>query len=429
MPRLILLLAVLLVSCGTPEGSSGFGNAKPVADCVKDAAPWRLVSAGWSPPLSGADAARPLVAVTYNVHAGLGQSWSLYRRRPVVEANLRGIAQTIVDAGAGHAPDVVVLNEVDFASRRSGGFDQGRFIADELRWQTGEQYAVVAGETWRRRVPGVEVRFGNAVLVRHPILAQGACLYDDAGKCSPVPAAESLPALRATGLVNGLVRESRGLVKLTIDFHGQPLDIVGTHLDAFVLGDREAQAAHLVRRFVHPGRATLVMGDINAVPTLMTRGRTYFAADRTHDILTSGALADARILYAAQRGITDLEQWATYPADAPRWPLDAILGSLDLVPQQVTAIGATQSDHRGLAVHYRLTADRQLMTAQRAMHDAIRREQFAQILRCDLAAPGAQYAAQAWWLITGTGFLEIASLAERQRLLQIGVPPLGAGGN
>lgn len=424
MHRLFFLLAVLLVSCSAPEGSSGFGNARVVSECIKDAAPWRLVSAGWSTLPSVAGAARPLVAVTYNVHAGLGLSWALYRSRPVVEANLRGIAQSIADADAGRAPDVVALNEVDFASRRSGGFDQARFIADELRRQTGEHYTVVAGETWRRRVPGIEVRFGNAVLVRHPILGQGACLYDDAGKCAPVSAVESLPALRAKGLFNGLVRESRGLVKLTINFQGQPLDIVGTHLDAFVLGDREAQAAHILRRFVHPGRATLVLGDINAVPTLLTRGRTYFAADRTHDILTSGPLADARILYAAQRGITDLQQWATYPADAPRWPLDAVLGSLNLVPQRVVAIGATHSDHRGLAVHYRLTADPQQIMAQRALHDAIRRQQFAQILRCDLAAPGPQYAAQVRWLIAGTGFLEIASLAERRRLLQIGVPPL-----
>lgn len=419
MYRLVFCFAAFLVSCSPFEGISGFGSPKPLATCAERGAPWR--AAAVAPVAAPSVAARPLRAVTYNLHSGLGPSWTLHRARTTVEANLRGIADAIARTSA-EPPDVVALNEVDFASRRSGGFDQAQFIADVLKQETGAAYTVIAGETWRRRIPGFEVRFGNAVLVRHAVLAQGACLYNDAGKCDPVLSPDELPALGATGLFSRFTRETRGLIKLTMNFHGQPVDVIVTHLEVFAMGEREAQAAHLLRRFVRADRTTLLLGDINAVPTVLTQGRAYFAADRTHDILTSGTLADARVLYAAQQGLDDLRQWATYPATTPVWPLDAILGSLDLLPESVTAVGTTESDHRGLAVRYRLSSDRALVATQRVRHNAIRREQFAQILRCDIADATPRYAAQARWLLQGTGFLDIASLAERQRLSRAEVP-------
>lgn len=423
MYRLAFLCAALLASCSPFEGVSGFGSPKPLATCAERAVPWRTAATATTPIPMSVAADKSLIAVTYNLHSGLGPSWTLRRPRATVEANLRGIAAVIAQsAPAGQAPDVIALNEVDFESRRSGNFDQAQFVARELTRHMGETYSVVAGETWRRRIPGFEVRFGNAVLVRHPVLAQGACLFNDAGKCQPIVSPDELPALEAKGVVPRFAHETRGLIKLTIDFQGKPIDVIATHLEAFVMAEREAQAAHLLRRFVRADRTTLVLGDINAVPTVLTQGRTYFAADRTHDILTSGTLADARILHAAQRGLADLREWDTYPANAPAWPLDIVLGSLDLSPDTVTTVGTMQSDHRGLAVQYRVSSDRAVIAAQRARHDAIRREQFAQILRCDVADEAQQYLAQVRWLIQGTGFLDIASLAERQRLTKPGVP-------
>lgn len=223
-----------------------------------------------------------------------------------------------------------------------------------------------------------------------------------------------MPALRANGLVNRFTRETRGVIKVSIDFRGQPVDLIVTHLDAFVLPEREAQAAHLLRRFVDPRRTTLLLGDLNAVPTVMTYTRAFFAADRTHDILTSGGLADSRVLYDSQRGAADFRQWATYPSAAPVWPLDTVLGSLDLVPQSVKVIAAPYSDHDGLFVEYRVTTDAAAIGAQRARHDAIRRRQLAQIMRCDLVNASA---AQLRWLTAATQFVDIASAAERKALL------------
>lgn len=408
----LLLLVLSLAACTPAVDESGIGSRLVSAPCVAQAASWMIgdeVAATQEAALDG----RPLRVVTYNLHSGLGYERALRRPRVEVERNLRGIAAAI--AGASPEPvDIVGLNEVDFDARRSGRIDQAAFLAGELERLTGAPYQVVYGETRRRDLPGLELRFGNAALVRHPVLHDNACLYDSPANCTVTGETASFPVLHAGGFAHRLAHEGRGVIALTIDFHGQRLDALVTHLEAFALADREAQAAHLVRHFVQPARTTVLLGDINAVPTALTYGRAFFAADRTHDILTSGELADARVLRASMEPAADWAAWATYPARRPAWPLDAVLGSLDLVPQEVSAIGGSESDHRGLYVAYRVAAAPQVVEAQRARHDAIRRRQLAQILQCDLAGSDAERQSKLRWLAEGTGFLDIATMIERE---------------
>jgi|GEM_PF-1483343 len=411
---LCALLVLLLTACSRVAGESGFGSRLVPASCISAAVPWILGDAvGTAAPGEAAlEAAPALRAVTYNLHSGLGPERAFFTSRAQAQRYLAGIAESI-SAAAG-PPDVVALNEVDFSAQRSGGFDQAAYLANILERYTGRHYDVVYGETWRRRLPGFEVRFGNAALVRHPIRRANACLYDDAQSCGVPAATQDMPALQAPGILGRFTREARGLIRLAIDVDGRAVDVVVTHLDAFVLAEREAQAAHLLRRFIDPRRTTVVLGDFNTVPTVMTYTRAFFTADRTHDILTSGGLADARVLFDSRRGAADFRRWATYPSTKPVWPLDTVLGSLDLVPWNVKVIAAPYSDHNGLYVEYRVTSDAAVIAAQRARHDVIRRRQLAQIMRCDLVQASA---AQLRWLAAGTGFVDIASAAERKALL------------
>ena len=349
--------------------------------------------------------------MTYNLHSGFGPGFAWFRSRATVERHLAGIAAAI--AASPEPVDLVGLNEVDFVARRSGGIDQARYVARALERHTGRRYEVVYGETWRRRLPGFEARFGNAVLVRHPVLHRAACSYDDARDCGGSEPGADMPRLRAGGMINRLVREPRGFIKLTLEVQGRPVDAIVTHLDAFVLAEREAQAAHLLRRFIDPARTTVVLGDFNTVPTVMTYTRAFLAADRTHDILTSGRLADARVLYDSRNGRSDFARWATYPASAPTWPLDGVLGSIDLVPRDVKVIRSAHSDHHGLYVEYRLAADAAVIAAQQRRHDAIRARQLVRIVQCDVVRAGA---AQVRWLMGGTEFLSVPADPERERL-------------
>lgn len=338
-----------------------------------------------------------LRVVTYNLHSGLGPRWRAYADRREVERNLAGIAESIAEASPETPVDVVALNEVDFGSRRSGWMDQAEFIAAELERLTGQSYTVERGETWRRKVPGLEVRFGNAVLFRHSALSMDARMLREPQKTSY---ASAFP----TGILDKFLNEPRGVLHVQIQFFGHPVDVLVTHLEAFNPARREAQAADLLRRFIEPGRTSILLGDMNTVPTALTYERPHFAADRTHDVLTSGELADARIVAVARGGVSDFSAWATYPAPAPVWALDGSFATPDLVPHDVQVIGGDESDHRGLSVTYAwLTPEAK--SAFVRWRDAVRERQFVRIIDCDLSDFVPDKNRYLEWLKTNTGFV------------------------
>ena len=376
---LAALLALSFLLARYTEGfqlESGFGRAGIEARCARSGADWTS-SALPAPPQATRITAPELRAVVYNLHSGLGSRWRLYASRSEVERNLRAIAGRIAAAGP---IDVIALNEVDFGSRRSGWLDQAEFLAAELNRRTGDIYSVRRAETWRRDWPGLEVRFGNAALVRHPVLASEACILGRS--CGEIPAVFQSAAL-AGGLPGRLLDEPRGLLRVSIDFHGQPVEVLVTHLEAFWPARREAQAALLLERHLRSAAGTtLLLGDMNAVPTAMTRQRPHFAADRTHDVLAGGALLDARVVAAARLGELDLARWATFPAEHPLWPLDGAFATPDLTPVEVSTLGEAESDHRGLLVRYGWsTAETE--AAQHRWLAGLHRSQLARLADCD----------------------------------------------
>ncbi len=171
--RKLLLLSVFLafVACSSLDGTGGHRSAVPA--CATMSAPW----VGLEPTLASIDAeisdnaAGPLLrAVTYNIHSGMGQWWkAAWLSRATVERHLDGIAAAII-GGASAPVDIVALNEVDFSARRSGGIDQARYLAAVLEQRTGVHYEVVYGLTRERHLPGFEGGYGNAALVRHPVV-------------------------------------------------------------------------------------------------------------------------------------------------------------------------------------------------------------------------------------------------------------------
>ena len=399
----VLLASALLAQVGMGRAgdspSYGCGNSAFLAPSIAN--PHVLPSPGDS----------GVRVVTYNIHSGLGPDFSLGQSRHDVERNLDEIVGDIVSAAPASEPvEVVALNEVDFGSRRSAWIDEAAYIADELHARTGRIYEIVRGQTWERTSYGREVRFGNALLVRLPVLQSTTCLFSS-GDCKGAPIRDGLPGLRPAGL-SGLMNEERGVIKATVLVGASPVDLIVTHLDAFSAQAREAQAMHLLHRFVDSGRTTVLLGDLNAVATPLTGARRFFRGERTLDVLTSATLADVRTTYASLHGLESpdsLAKWATYPASAPAWPLDAVLASADLLPAEVTVIGNTASDHRGLAARLIPVAEAEALAGQRARHDLIRAAQLERIRQCDLASEDARI--RRGWLIDKTGFAALGSPA------------------
>jgi endonuclease/exonuclease/phosphatase family metal-dependent hydrolase len=396
-PKFVLLAALALgpVLNRYSEGfqlESGFGRAE-AEDCALLPADWPAPN--MPPPSAEFRIDRPELRVAaYNIHSGLGPRWRLYASRAEVERNLRGIAQQIAAAGP---VDAIALNEVDFGSRRSGWLDQAEFLATEMSRLTGETYSVLSAETWRRDLPGLEVRFGNAALVRHPVLSSESCILGRS--CGEIPAAFR-PAAAAGGLPGRVLDEPRGLLRVRIDFHGRPVEVLVTHLEAFWPARREAQAALLLERHLHPAGTALLLGDMNAVPAAMTRQRPHFAADRTHDVLTGGGLLDARLVLAARLGKNDLASWATFPAEQPQWPLDGVFATPDLTPLSVDVIGGAESDHRGLLVRYGWSTDG-TETAQKHWLADLHRGELARLTACDMKQTDEGRSGPLTWLSSG----------------------------
>lgn len=331
-----------------------------------------------------------LRVAVFNMRSGFGPSND--RDLTSVTRRLHRIAQAVVEQGA---PDVVGLNEVDFNSRRSGFVDQAAVIAEQLR-RAGWEYHVVRGSTWRRDQEGREVDFGNALLVRHPVVRANRCLFSDLSACGDsVRQGRDIPKASLPQPWAWLSHEPRGVIAVDFAWRGETqVRAILTHLDPYSAQAREIQAAQIIARLVPAEGPVVLMGDMNTVPVHLTVNRRWFGADRAHDVLTAGRLYDVRAEAAAGE-VGGWQKFATYPSQDPHWPLDAVLASAELISTNVEVMGAGLSDHLGLV---------STLTVASAERGAARREQLAlrqrnhlkRIQRCD--APTGTGASLLGWL-------------------------------
>ncbi len=189
-------------------------------------------------------------------------------------------------------PDVVLLQEVDRMTRRSGGIDQARDLAE----RTGLHHAFGA---FREYDGGL---YGVAMLSRHPLLET------EVHQLPPGPAPiGALSALVAIG--------------------DPPREVVLCCVHLYRTAEqKEAQARGLVELFAAEQRPVILGGDLNS-----TRGSAVLEILSEHWRVPSGRLAP------------------TYPADSPRSEIDFVLyrpaERLEVVESRVVAETAA-SDHR-----------------------------------------------------------------------------------
>ena len=239
--------------------------------------------------------------LVYNMHAGKDARGA---------DNLARVAALVRQVGA----DVVLLQEVDRLTTRSGGVDQPAV----LRRRTG--YHVAFGRTLDYQ--GGE--YGIAVLSRAPIVRDTLVRL-------PVDP----PQERAGG-----AREPRGALVVTIGLPGGPLMVVNTHLDASREDRWRLQeivtVLELARATSSSDAWALLGGDFNSTPESATQ-----AAVR------QGGLRDAWDACGSGDGLT-------YPADSAVKRIDYLflVGVAGCTDARVLASDA--SDHRPLLVRVTL---------------------------------------------------------------------------
>lgn len=244
---------------------------------------------------------REVTVLVYNIHAGMDTAR---------QSNLARVAELVRRTGA----DLVLLQEVDRNTQRSGPTDQPAMLAR----LTG--YSVAFGRT----IGFQGGDYGIALLSRWPIRRD-----------TLIPLAVTAPPGRtAEG------REQRGVLVTRVDAPGGPLAVLNTHVDAS--GEevwRAQEIAGVLREASSVDTAAvplLVGGDFNAVPE-----------SPIHQALGTAGLRDAW----AECGAGDAR---TFPVNAPARRIDYLYLAGGVRCVEARVLPEYASDHRPLLVRLRL---------------------------------------------------------------------------
>lgn len=249
----------------------------------------------------GARGGREVTVLVYNIHAGK-------------DAGGRNNLARLAEVARGSGADLVLLQEVDRNTQRSGPTDQPA----ELARLTG--YSVAFGRT----IGFQGGDYGIAVLSRWPIVRD-----------TLIPLAVTAPPGRT---VAG--REQRGVLVTTVAAPGGALTVLNTHLDASGDDVWRVQEIEGVLRVANTIRASgvplLLGGDFNSRPESPVHGTLRAAGFR--DAWPECGTGDAM----------------TFPARAPDRRIDYLYltGAARCLNARVLAGEA--SDHRPLLVRLRL---------------------------------------------------------------------------
>lgn len=244
-----------------------------------------LLAAGCS--ALGSGKAEPVRVLVYNIHAGTDAA-----RVP----NLDRVADVVRSTRA----DIVLLQEVDRRTRRSGGVDQ----LDSLRKLTGLNGAF--GKT----IDYDNGEYGLGILSRWAIRSDSLV---------PLPVASPHAGY-----------EARGALVARIEMPGRTLRVVDTHLDASRDSYRTEQASRLAAISAGPVQADMVGGDFNSEP-----GAGVLA------LVAGAGFRDAWPGCGDGPGLT-------FPVAAPVKRIDYLLTSARWKCLSATVLPAQASDHRAV---------------------------------------------------------------------------------
>lgn len=240
------------------------------------------------------DLRKSFSVLTYNVHSCIGTDRKL---------DVSRVAEVIRELDA----DIVMLQELDVGRLRTGNTDQAYDLASLLEMKHHFHAAMhVESE-----------RYGDAILTRHPI------------------------QLVRSGLLAS-IGEPRGAIWAEVILHGQPINVINTHLGLRSV-ERIAQVAELMGPdWMGSERCrqspTVFGGDLNAIPS---------------------SAAFRSIKMKTQDGVRWRRFPSTFPSRFPMVRLDHILHSVGLEMTNISSVRTARtkvaSDHLPLLAQFRFT--------------------------------------------------------------------------
>jgi endonuclease/exonuclease/phosphatase family metal-dependent hydrolase len=268
------------------------------------------------------DHVKKIRVMTYNIGYGhgLGSDGSDYhpKTRDEIEASIRAMAEIIVRDSI----DVVLMQEIDFGSKRSGNIDQLALLADLTGLSYGAEAVAwdanyVPFPYWPPSYHFGRVRSGGAVLSRFQIVDNQVMLLKKPDENA--------------GYYNRFYlyrfHQAVGMV-----VNGDTIYVVNNHLEAFRTANRMEHAQSLVNWVENLGKSKNVIvvgGDMNALPYNAVQLTDFndksgddYTGDRTMEII--GMMQGFRELASHEEYAANRDIWHTFPADAPNRRLDYI---------------------------------------------------------------------------------------------------------
>lgn len=246
--------------------------------------------------------------------------------------------------------DIVFLQEIDFATKRSGLMDQARILAE----LAGFRHVAYAPSWEANYIPfpylPIKNHFGRmssggAILSKYPILENHVELL---GKPESQPWWYNLFYLH------------RYIQMAKIKVGDKEIGVANLHLEAFDRSNREKQAAYL-SELMKAGRFDLVAGDFNMVPTISSKknkfpdGDDNYENDISYDLIRQTSMRDVIPEDIFEKNES---QYWTYPTDKANRKLDYIFYKEELrfIKVEVLWEASTLSDHFPMRASFQLGA-------------------------------------------------------------------------
>lgn len=331
------LVVLLLVMAGGVQSPRQFASA-----------PEQLTTV----PAPSGPAPTTLTIVSWNIAWGYGfGSEGSGQARPAehFERTVEAMGAVLAATGA----DLVLLQEVDFDSRRSHHVDQAKRLAE----RAGLPY-VARAESWT--APWVPFPYwppkehfgtmhsGGAILSRFPIVAHDV---------------ELLPKPDENPFWYNLFYLFRYLERAEIQVGPTTLSVFNTHLEAFKQQNRLAQVERTLTRLRAEMRPALIYGgDLNAVPPESPQKHGYPDEPET-DHRDDPTITRIRAL----EGLSDTvgsstisaraADFFTFPAHAPNRKLDHLFvgAGVKVLEVRVVKEAGASSDHLPLLIRIELS--------------------------------------------------------------------------
>lgn len=266
--------------------------------------------------------------VAYNIAHGRGTGNSNWSDPEARDDRLHDIGALLRKLNA----DIVVLNEVDFSSIWSGHENQAALIAQEAGYRYRVELTNIDVST-----PFAALRFGNAVLSRHPI--REAELIE-------------LPGFAAWETILG---GKKNAVACEVELpDGSRLCVVGAHYDT--RGDeaiRIASARAVIESVKDKGVVTVLAGDLNSTPSALPGARVGVDGRSGVDILVE----DGGFGRTTSDNETDGAE-PTFPSWGPDRAIDWVLVSEAGSLKQIEVYDSDLSDHLPVVADIDISAGR-----------------------------------------------------------------------